>query len=547
MLKLFKQYWIYLVFVFVFSLTTNGLALWFPKKMGQYIDDYQISHTIGNNVILVLGLITLGLVVAAILQAIISSIAAERIGKDLRKDLISKLKDRSFSYIRETTSAKLITVFTSDVDAVRQLVSSGLISMLTATITLIGAIIFLLVINWRLGLATISVIPFIVLAFGMVFGKLGSLFGETQVNLDRINKVINESIIASPLVRVLNSEVVELNKFHDVNETGTNIGRRIVTYFASLIPIVSMLADLAILIVLYYGGYKVINGTLSIGELAAFFSYTAFLMWPIFVLGFSSQFISKAQVSLERINSILNPSNAIPTSDATVMEASSVISNKKDKNPDSQIHSVNKHDKTVIGHIEFKNVTLEYNGKQILKNISFEITPNTKTAIVGPTGAGKTELFYLMSGLAEPTSGEIIIDGIPIKNWNSETLLSKIGMVFQDSIIFQTTIGENILFNANAQNNFKEDILAKAIDTADLNGLVERSEKGLETYVGERGLTLSGGQKQRIMLARALALNPSVLLLDDFTARVDVGTEERIVKNLEKNFPELTLISITQK
>ncbi len=186
---------------------------------------------------------------------------------------------------------------------------------------------------------------------------------------------------------------------------------------------------------------------------------------------------------------------------------------------------------------------MKYGDKDILKNISFEIKPHTKTAILGPTGAGKTELFYLMAGLAMPTEGEILIDGLPAHEWDQSVLLSKIGMVFQDSIIFNTSFKENVLFKSDAD----ESSLSVALAAADLEGLVKDLPQGLETNVSERGTSLSGGQKQRLMLARALAIKPSILLLDDFTARVDAGTEERILKNISEQFGKLTLISITQK
>lgn len=523
MIKLFKQYWISVSLLLVLAFTTNILALWFPKKVGQYVDAYKSANVFqSKEAVYSLGILTLIILLTAFAQYAISSFTSERVGRDLRSRLIGTLKNQSFGYLREITSAKLITILTSDVDAIKNMVASGVVNVLMAGVTLIGAVVFLLSINWRLGLATLAVIPFIIIFFGIIFRKIGPLFGLAQMNLDRINKVINESIIASPLVRVLNAERFELSKFDEVNKKGTEIGRKVVTFFASLVPVIMLLSNISILIVLYYGGIQVAKGSLTLGQMSAFFSYTSVFVWPFFILAFSSQFISRAQVSLVRINSVLDA----PT--AHISHAKKEIGTQKAK---------------FVGHIEFRNVTLRYGEKSILKDISFEIKPNSRTAIVGPTGAGKTELFYLISGLARPTEGKILIDDKPIDEWDSSELLSKIGMVFQDSIIFNTSLRENILFNSQTE----ESILGKAIETADLQGLVSRLPEGLETNVSERGTTLSGGQKQRVMLARALTLDPSILLLDDFTARVDAGTEERIIANLGRNFPTLTLISITQK
>ena len=519
MLKSLKQYWGYIFLILIFSLTTNGLSLYFPKKIGEYIDLYQKGNAFQtHHIVWVLGWLTLAMVLSALLQFVVSSFTSEKVGKELRFKLIKAIKDKSFVYIREITSSKLITILTSDVDAIKTLISAGLVSILTAAFSLFGTIIFLLVINWKLALATLFVIPFIILSFALIFRKIGEMFGASQLNLDKINKVINESIIAAPLVRVLNAEKFELKKFDEVNLNGTNIAKKIVSYFAALVPIIMFLSSLSILVVLYYGGLQVTRGNLTLGEMSAFFSYTSFFIWPFFVLAFSSQFVSRAQVSFDRINLVLKQEDQIEP-------LTSKISEK------------------VKGKIEFKNVTLKYGEKEVLKNVSFVIESGTKTAIVGPTGAGKTELYYLISSLAAPSAGEILIDDIPIKDWNQSSLLPQIGLVFQDSIIFQTTLKENILFNTQA----KSELLNKAIETADLQGLMENLKGGLNADVSERGMTLSGGQKQRVMLARALTLNPKILLLDDFTARVDSGTEERILHKLEKNFPNLTLVSITQK
>lgn len=521
MFKALKPYSLLIILIAVLSLGANALSLYFPKKIGEYIDLYQQGNFDVNSALMVLGGLVLIILILTLVQSFIASYASEKVGFDLRNKLISSLKDRSFKYMREMTGGRLITVMTSDVDAVKNLVAQGIVSLLTSIVTLIGVVIFLVTINWQLALLTLSVIPFILIVFFLIFGKLGKLFGLSQENLDRINKTINESIIASALVRVLSAEKAELGKFDEVNKKGTELSLKIVTYFAAMIPLITLLSNASLLIVLWFGGNAVMEGALTLGEMSAFFAYTSVFVWPFFILSFASTFIARAQVSLKRIDEVLE-------AESTTSEVHEALEGKP---------------QDVQGHIIFKNVTLEYGGKIILKDISFEIQPHTKTAILGPTGAGKTELFYLMAGLAHPTSGEIIIDGKPIEKWNPSVLLSKIGMVFQDSIIFNTTLRENILFKSGAS----EEVLETALQTSELSGLVKDMPEGMTTNIAERGTSLSGGQKQRLMLARALSLKPSILLLDDFTARVDAGTEDRILKNIQKNFEGITLISITQK
>jgi ATP-binding cassette subfamily B protein len=195
------------------------------------------------------------------------------------------------------------------------------------------------------------------------------------------------------------------------------------------------------------------------------------------------------------------------------------------------------------GDIEVKNVTVNFGDKSVLKDVSFSAKPRSKTAIIGPTAAGKTQLLYLLTGLLVPTSGEILFDGKDINEYDKESLHGQVGFVFQDSAMFNLSLRENIAFS----NTVKDEYVEKAIETAELKDYIDALPQKLDTIVSERGTNLSGGQKQRIMLARALALNPKVLLLDDFTARVDANTERNILSNIAKNYPELTLISVTQK
>jgi ATP-binding cassette subfamily B protein len=198
---------------------------------------------------------------------------------------------------------------------------------------------------------------------------------------------------------------------------------------------------------------------------------------------------------------------------------------------------------TLRGDVELKDVSVTYGQKPALKNISLAVSAGSKIAVIGPTAAGKTQLLYLLTNLINPTSGSILYDGRSIESYDSESFHSQVGFVFQDSIIFNMSIRENIAFS----DTVTDESLEKAIDTAELRDFIGSLPDQLNTIVSERGSSLSGGQKQRIMLARALAVNPKVLLLDDFTARVDNNTEKKILTNIQKNYPGLTLISVTQK
>lgn len=290
----------------------------------------------------------------------------------------------------------------------------------------------------------------------------------------------------------------------------------ILKLFASMIPIVTFAVNLATLAILLLGGHFVINGSMTLGDFTAFNGYLAILIFPIFVLGFMSNVIAQASASYARVNELLTKAEKPPLGTAIAAAG---------------------------GNVTLKNITVQYGEKFAVKDVSFEVQAGAKTAIIGPTAAGKTQLLYALTGLIEPNSGVVEYAGRPLVDYDPVSLHKQIAFVFQDSIVFNLSLRENIAFSTTVTD---ED-LQKAIDTAELDDFIDDLPEKLDTVVSERGTSLSGGQKQRMMLARALALNPSVLLLDDFTARVDANTEQRILANVEKNYPGLTLISVTQK
>ena len=275
-------------------------------------------------------------------------------------------------------------------------------------------------------------------------------------------------------------------------------------------------SNLAMISVLALGGHFVIAGSMTLGNFAAFNSYIAILVFPIIIIGFMSNIIAQASVSYQRIEGVLNTPDKIET--GTINEPCK-------------------------GNILLNNVNVLYNDKPVLKDISFEIKGGSRTAIIGPTAAGKTQLLYLLTGLIKPDSGEVKFEGKNIDKYIKESFHKQIGIVFQDSIIFNISLRENIAFNTSVT----DEALERAIEAAELKEFINTLPGKLDTIVSERGTSLSGGQKQRIMLARALTLEPKILLLDDFTSRVDYQTEQKILSNVMKNYKDITIISITQK
>ena len=516
MIKLLKPYKWAIVILLLLALVGNGFSLVLPKIIGGVIDGLSKPGFSMEREMLRFGGITFLVFILGYIQTIIQIRASENVARDLRLQLVAKISRQSFAFIAEQQAEKLLTNLTSDVDAIKQFVSQAIVSMVSSLVVIIGAAVLLFGIDWQLGLMVICLTSTIGLTFYLVLGRVKSLYKKGREVLDRLNKVINESILAAFLVRVVNSQALEYDKFLDASVKGRDIGLAILKLFAWLIPIITFTANIAALVILLYGGHLVITDRMSIGDLAAFNSYLAMLIFPIIVIGFMSNVIVQATVSYGRIRKVLEAED-LP--DTGTLETQ------------------------LSGSISLEAVNLSYAGKRVLKDIHFEVQPGTQVAIVGPTVAGKTQLLQLLAGMVKPDSGQIRFDGHPISEIKTEVFYRQLAFVSQDSIMFNMSIKENIAFSEAVT----DELLNRAIDTAELSGLIDSLPNGLDTLVSERGLSLSGGQKQRIMLARALAINPKILLLDDFTARVDQQTEHKILENMQRNYPGITLISVTQK
>lgn len=515
-LSLLTPYRGLVVLLIALTMLANGLALYIPRIIAGAIDSFTF-HQYNFQVFLITFLsVILGIFIITILQNIVQVVTSERVARDLRTSLMGAVSNHDYMFIQEQTSAKLLTNAISDVDAVKMFVSQAVPSIVSSIFLVVGASTLMLTTNLRLGLAVITIIPIIGVMFFFVMRRVRTLFKIGQEAIDWLNKVIQESIIASVLIRLLNARQFENEKFVLASTQAKTISMNILKMFATVIPVITFVNNIAILIILVLGGQFVIGGTMTLGDFTAFNNYLAILIFPIVILGFTTNLIAMSSASYERIKAVLYA----PQKDITGnMQA------------------------TLRGEVAVDNLSLAYGTNTVLSAISFTASASKKTAIVGPSAGGKTQLLYCIAGLIPPTSGRVLFDGVNAESYNPESLHNQVGLVFQDSILFNVSIRENIAFGTNIQ----EQDMQIAIETAEISSFIHTLPKGLDTKVSERGTSLSGGQKQRIMLARALALNPRILILDDFTARVDIETERKIVRNIEKNYPNITIISVSQK
>jgi ATP-binding cassette, subfamily B, bacterial len=516
LLPLLKPYRGLILALIIMTIAANALNLVVPRLMANAIDTYQRQQLVLTAVVSEFFAVAIGIFLFTYLQAVVQVYASERVAKDLRTKLVGKIATQDHAFIQQVTPAKLLTNLTADVDSVKTFVSQAIASIVSSVFLIIGASILLLSINWKLAIGVLAMLPIIGITFSVVLGKVRKLFMKAQAAIDWLNKVINESILGSALIRLLNSQHYEFEKFVAANTEARTISLSILRLFASLIPVIIFCSNLATLMILTLGGRFVILGSMSIGDFLAFNSYLGILIFPVIVIGFMSNVIAQASASYMRISIVLNAPDKKDTG--------TVVAQLK-------------------GGVAVRDVSVKLGGKDVLKKVSIAAASGTKTAVIGPTAAGKTQLLYLLTGLLKPASGTVEFDGRNIEEYEKKSMHLQVGFVFQDSIMFNLTLRENIAFSKTV----KDADLEKAIATAELKDFIESLPQKLDTIVSERGTSLSGGQKQRIMLARALALNPKILLLDDFTARVDTSTEKKILDNVHRNYPGITLISVTQK
>jgi ATP-binding cassette subfamily B protein len=487
-----------------------------PRIVARAIDSYTRRELVLAVASRELLFAALGIAFFTYLQSIVQTYASERVARDLRTRLVAKISGQDHAYIQQVTPGTLLTHLTSDIDAIKMFVSLAIASLISSVFLIVGASALLLSINWPLALAVLAMLPIIGLTFFIVLGRVRKLFTRAQEAIDWLNKVINESILGAALIRLLNSQHDEHDKFVAANTQARDISLAILRQFAGLIPVIMFATNLATLMILLLGGRFVIQGTMTLGEFTAFNSYLTILVFPVIMIGFMSNVMAQASASYGRIATVLDA--------ADLQAAGDLVAELR-------------------GAIAVRHVVVTLGDKAVLKDVTLIAPAGSRTAVIGPTAAGKTQLLYLLAGLLTPQSGTVEYDGRNIADYDPDTLHRQVGFVFQDSIIFNLTLRENIAFSQTVRN---ED-LEKAVATAELTDFVASLPQQLDTVVSERGSSLSGGQKQRIMLARALALNPRVLLLDDFTARVDANTERKILANVRANYPGITLLSVTQQ
>lgn len=486
----------------------------------EFIQASSVQWLINAALIIVLFAIVRGLF--SFVQAYMAETTSQGVAFDFRNEIFSKLQHLSFSYYDRNQTGQLMIRATDDVEKVRLFIAQGLILTAQAFLLLIVTLIILFFSNWQLTLAIIPIMPLALILF-MIFGSLVQpLFGEVQKRLSTLNTILQEALAGIKIVKAFNRENYEQKRFDNSADDLFNQMMKVQRVFALLFPLIFTLAQVGTAVILYFGGRQIATGTLTMGQYQEFNLYLIYIFFPLAQLGFIISLMAQASASATRIFEIL--------------DAKSDVENKVDarKMP------------TIEGHVEFKNVTFRYfeSSDNVLSDVSFLAEAGETIALLGATGSGKTSVINLIPRFYDAREGSILIDGQDVRDVTLESLRSQIGIVLQETNLFGGSIRDNIAFGRPDAS--LEDVQAAAKAAAAHDFILEFPD-GYDTPVGERGTTLSGGQKQRIAIARALLLNPKLLILDDSTSSVDLVTEYKIQKALDKLMEGRTSLVIAQR
>ncbi|NLG86756.1 MAG: ABC transporter ATP-binding protein [Firmicutes bacterium] len=499
--------------------------LWQPTLMAAIVDKGIATGDIAfiiHTGLKMIGVALLG-VIGGIGCTITASIASQSFGADLREAVFKKVQTFSFANLDKIKTSSLITRLTNDVVRMQNVVLMSLRMLVRAPLMCIGGIVMAVVLNARLTLILLVAIPILLISLVAVSRRAFPLFAKAQQSLDRVNAIMQENLAGIRVVKAYVRSDREKARFGQSSRQLRDITVQASRIIAVAMPIMMLVMNFSIVAVIWLGGLQVTRGQMQVGEIMAYINYLTQILFSLLMVGMLFMMLSRAQVSAARVSEVLTTKVDIQNTPHAV---------------DHPIKS---------GRVEFQNVSFRYPqaaGPPVLKNISFIAEPGTTVAILGATGAGKSTLVNLIPRLYEPTEGKVLIDKTDVRDIKLETLRGSIGMVLQEPTLFSGSIKDNIKWG---QENASDEEVIAAAKVAQAHDFIMSLPEKYDTKLGQRGVNLSGGQKQRIAIARAVIKQPPILILDDSTSAVDMGTEARIQQALKKATKQSTCFIIAQR
>jgi len=439
---------------------------------------------------------------------------------DMRSQVFSRIQNLPIPFFDRNPVGRLVTRVTTDIESLQQMLSSGAVAIFGDIFKLTGIVIVLLVMNWKLALVTFSVLPFLIYATFLFKKKVREVYRLIRVRIARINAFLQENITGMAVVQLFNREQKNFEQFDKLNRDHLDAYLKTIFYYALFYPAVNLISSVAIALIIWYGGGRILAGTLTFGALVAFIQYAEMFFRPIMDLSEKYNIMQSAMASSERIFNLLD----------------------KEPEPVSENGAMRER---IRGEIEFRNVWFAYKEDEyVLKDISFKVKPGEKVAFVGATGAGKTSIMNLLLRFYDVQRGEILLDGRDVKEYDPQILREHFGMVLQDVFIFDGTIADNIRLG---NTNIDHAKMQQAARDVHADHFIQKLPQKYEEPVKERGRSLSVGQRQLLAFARALAFDPEILILDEATSSVDTETELLIQDALQRLMRNRTSLVVAHR
>lgn len=528
-LRYLKPYWLFALLCPLAMILEVSMDLLQPTLMSDIVDngilgDAAADENLRHVLITGLKMLVFSLIgcFGGIASAAFGTAAAQKMGNDLRKDAFAKVMHMSFQQTDKFTTGSLVTRLTNDITAIQEFVAMSLRMFVRTGMQFIGGIAVILTLNVNFGIVLVISLPVQLIAVAIIMKKASPLFSIVQSRLDKVNSVVQENVSGARVVKAFTREEYEINRFDNANTDLMTTNLKVQKLLATLNPILMIIMNASVIAIIMIGGFQVEAKAMQVGEVMAAVTYITQILMSVMMVGMMFQQVSRSAASMKRVNEVLSTNPVI-----------------------SDGHKSTDSDNS--GTVEFRNVGFSYpgsSGKPVLSGIDLKAEKGQMIAILGSTGCGKTSLVNLVPRFYDATDGDVLVDGVNVKDYDVDTLRSKIGVVLQKSELFSGTVAENIRWGCETAT---DEEVKTAARIAQAEEFIDGFNDGYATMISEKGASLSGGQKQRMAIARAIIKKPEILIFDDSTSALDLSTEAKLHKALRENLSGVTVIMIAQR
>lgn len=528
-LRYLKPYWLFALLCPLAMILEVSMDLLQPTLMSDIVDngilgDAAADENLRHVLITGLKMLAFSLIgcFGGIASAAFGTAAAQKMGNDLRKDAFAKVMHMSFQQTDKFTTGSLVTRLTNDITAIQEFVAMSLRMFVRTGMQFIGGIAVILTLNVNFGIVLVISLPVQLIAVAIIMKKASPLFSIVQSRLDKVNSVVQENVSGARVVKAFTREEYEINRFDNANTDLMTTNLKVQKLLATLNPILMIIMNASVIAIIMIGGFQVEAKAMQVGEVMAAVTYITQILMSVMMVGMMFQQVSRSAASMKRVNEVLSTNPVISDGHKSA-------------------------DSDNSGTVEFRNVGFSYPGssrKPVLSGIDLKAEKGQMIAILGSTGCGKTSLVNLVPRFYDATKGDVLVDGVNVKDYDVDTLRSKIGVVLQKSELFSGTVAENIRWGCETATDEEVKTAAKI---AQAEEFIDGFNDGYDTMISEKGASLSGGQKQRMAIARAIIKKPEILIFDDSTSALDLSTEAKLHKALRENLSGVTVIMIAQR